>query len=471
MIEIKLPLVDKNIHDVFLSSSYLKVIEGINAKLRGKDDIIVLTGESGTGKTLIVRQILQDLDDEMPAVFLQNPRYTCDEMLNDACEQIGIDATELQKEPETEKKLHIFRRLLQEQSQDKGPVRLFIDDAHNVDIDTLFNILKLLEGPDVERPLQIILIGLPQLEVLLTSPELAELISTKPVFFRLKPLGTEELGAFVAQRLDAFGIAQEDYFSDEAIEKIALYTRGIPSQVAILFDAVMATIQPDAQKTVTGSNVDEAVDLFSLPWAVENRKRGTTMLDTAMPEDQEYELTIPNSTSSESPQIVKKTLISGIKGKVTDLFSQKKIVNLETARDNRSSENKQRDNKKTAHAPANPEQHSATGEQNGKTDTRAACSGTAKSRKKPGAQNADARVEPDRPSSNQQNDKVETMKMNLQEETSNRGERLTKVLKALQNGSPDVEAVALISDDGLMVASALPQDLDEIRVGGRAPPC
>ncbi len=58
------------------------------------------------------------------------------------------------------------------------------------------------------------------------------------------------------------------------------------------------------------------------------------------------------------------------------------------------------------------------------------------------------------------------MKMNLQEETSNRGERLTKVLKALQNGSPDVEAVALISDDGLMVASALPQDLDEIRVGG-----
>ncbi len=413
MIEIKLPLVDKNIHDVFLSSSYLKVIEGINAKLRGKDDIIVLTGESGTGKTLIVRQILQDLDDEMPAVFLQNPRYTCDEMLNDACEQIGIDATELQKEPETEKKLHIFRRLLQEQSQDKGPVRLFIDDAHNVDIDTLFNILKLLEGPDVERPLQIILIGLPQLEVLLTSPELAELISTKPVFFRLKPLGTEELGAFVAQRLDAFGIAQEDYFSDEAIEKIALYTRGIPSQVAILFDAVMATIQPDAQKTVTGSNVDEAVDLFS----------------------------------------------------------QKKIVNLETARDNRSSENKQRDNKKTAHAPANPEQHSATGEQNGKTDTRAACSGTAKSRKKPGAQNADARVEPDRQSSNQQNDKVETMKMNLQEETSNRGERLTKVLKALQNGSPDVEAVALISDDGLMVASALPQDLDEIRVGGRAPPC
>lgn len=51
-------------------------------------------------------------------------------------------------------------------------------------------------------------------------------------------------------------------------------------------------------------------------------------------------------------------------------------------------------------------------------------------------------------------------------ETMNRAELLNKALKALQNGSPDVEAVALISEDGLVVASALPQDLDEIRVGG-----
>ena len=56
--------------------------------------------------------------------------------------------------------------------------------------------------------------------------------------------------------------------------------------------------------------------------------------------------------------------------------------------------------------------------------------------------------------------------MNVQEETMNRAELLNKELKALQNGSPDVEAVALISEDGLVVASALPQDLDEIRVGG-----
>ena len=49
---------------------------------------------------------------------------------------------------------------------------------------------------------------------------------------------------------------------------------------------------------------------------------------------------------------------------------------------------------------------------------------------------------------------------------SSRVENLNKVLRRLQSGSPDVEASALISDDGLMIASVLPQDIDETRVAG-----
>jgi predicted regulator of Ras-like GTPase activity (Roadblock/LC7/MglB family)/type II secretory pathway predicted ATPase ExeA len=53
-----------------------------------------------------------------------------------------------------------------------------------------------------------------------------------------------------------------------------------------------------------------------------------------------------------------------------------------------------------------------------------------------------------------------------QETTMERTESLNKILKSLQSGSPDVEASALITEDGLMIASSLPQDLDEVTVGG-----
>jgi hypothetical protein len=47
-----------------------------------------------------------------------------------------------------------------------------------------------------------------------------------------------------------------------------------------------------------------------------------------------------------------------------------------------------------------------------------------------------------------------------------RTDELNKILRSLQAGTPDIEASALISDDGLMIASALPQHIDEMRVAG-----
>ncbi len=84
-----------------------------------------------------------------------------------------------------------------------------------------------------------------------------------------------------------------------------------------------------------------------------------------------------------------------------------------------------------------------------------------------GLQNASTKTITPQPSTPQTKPQPQPSTPQTKEENNmNRGEELNKVLKALQSGSPDVEAVALISEDGLMVASALPQDLDEIRVGG-----
>ena len=208
MIETKLPLVKKNTHEVFESSSYLKVIDGINTNIRSNTSVIVLTGEPGTGKTLVVRKVLKDLEGKNYTVFLQHPRFTFDEMLSSAYEQVGVPSVHQKNDLQVDKKLKVFYEYLEKRSQEKGPVRFFIDDAQDVNADTLCNFLKLLTWrTDAKRTLQVILIGLPQLETLLASPELRELKTANPIYLHLKPLDTEEVGAFVSQRLNAFGIA------------------------------------------------------------------------------------------------------------------------------------------------------------------------------------------------------------------------------------------------------------------------
>lgn len=67
-------MVKKNIHKLFESSSYLKIIESIKANIRNNTGLIVLTGEPGTGKTLVTRKVIKDLKSVKYTIFLDDPR-------------------------------------------------------------------------------------------------------------------------------------------------------------------------------------------------------------------------------------------------------------------------------------------------------------------------------------------------------------------------------------------------------------
>ncbi len=458
MIETKFPIV-KN--EVFESHSYIRVIDDINANIRSNTSIIVLTGEPGTGKTLIAHKVLKNLGKNGYTVFFEDPRFTVDEMISSACGQIGVTSVNLQNKLEIEKKLQIFLEYLEERSQEKGPVRLFIDEAQNVNTGTLSSILKLMKWrSSVNRALQVILIGLPQLKTLLASPELSELKNVNRVYLRLKPLGAEEVEAFATQRLNAFNIERDDFFSFEAIARIVSYTRGIPSLVGILIDSVMAIMNPNEHSVITEELVDEAVDFFSIPWAA-GIKNSHEIQSTGDKKKMDFEKSMQVSSSTEDNKIDRETLVSKVKEKVTNLFSRKKITSTGFARDHQIAENNVEEEKPCEVLAEELKRH-GHGENGGKVEYKDESFDALM--KAQGHQNANKKAETIPRISLQQNKQVNSM--NVREETMNRGELLNEELKALQSGSPDVEAVALISEDGLVVASALPQDLDEIRVGG-----
>jgi uncharacterized protein len=462
MTETKLPLATTNNHEIFASSSYLEVVDSIHASFLNNNSLIILIGEPGTGKTLLTRKLIKDQENDNFTVFFQDPRFTIDEILASAYKQIGVAAADQQNDLDIDKKLKVFYQYLQQRNREKGPVRFFLDNAQDFSPEALSKFLHLLEihSDDNKRPLQVILIGLPLLEPLLTSLKLAELKIENPIYLHLKPLDTEEVGAFVTQRLKALGIDQNNFFPSSAITKIALYSQGVPSLLNILFDSIMAILNTSEHAGDITDIVDEAVETFSLPAGADN-----TNVHTIQTHKDQKKLNRKESIQASSSNELNKTLISGIREKVTDLFSQNKTGNKSATHDLRIKASKTEEDEDIFKVLA-AELLNDIDDQDVKLDMHGEDFEALMEAKEENHLDANHESEPIIRPSIQQKNQVAIMNMNMHEQTMNRGERITQELKALQSGSPDVEAVALISEDGLIVASALPQDLDELRVGG-----
>jgi predicted regulator of Ras-like GTPase activity (Roadblock/LC7/MglB family)/type II secretory pathway predicted ATPase ExeA len=494
MVATKLSLVKKHTHEVFKSSSYLKVINDFDTNIRKNSGLIILTGDPGTGKTVVAKNVFNKLEAENHRIIRLNPHSTIDEMIDSTYKQVGFVPKEKQRSPDIEKKLKTFFVYLLVQSKEIGLIRFLIDDAHEINTQTFCHLLHLLKWQTGDKKsFQVVLIGLPLLKSLLSSLEIAKLRTEDPINISLQSFNNEDVASFIAQRLNESGIEQDYFFPKETVDEIVFYTMGIPSFVAVLFDSMMAIMNSTGQNKATTEIVYEAVNTFSQTWESDGEYY-------QLPR-QQTEVTISKQTP----------LFSDMRGKLNKLFSQNKTDNKQSnaghpigkidiadaKQDPKTEMKKIRDqNSKKAQQDTEIRQAEIS-TSNSKLHIQHKLSGLAnignikpndisedslnlepvendqKSKiPKEGSkgfkrllelQNANTKSKSVSRPPIQHNKQVDTMNtMN----TMNRGEQLNKALKALQSGSPDVEAVALISEDGLMVASVLPQDLDEIRVGG-----
>lgn len=325
MAEAALPI-ETNSNTIFESSSYLRVTDALGANIRNETSIIVLTGEPGTGKTLITRQILRNLMTGNFRVFFQDPRISVGEMANLTCGQIGIEPFDLNTMQHSEIRFETFFNYLGEKNREKEPpnepIRFFIDDAQDINRDTLQSILAFIQSQPVDKKiLQLILIGLPKLKTLLANFPLHELGDENLVYLQLDPLDTDEIGSFVAHHLRLTDKHRDGFCSPQVIEKISLYTRNFPGLVSKLVDSVVAVMNIDGHQTLTASIVDDVVHFFSLPWALENKKDSMKQhIDEQENKNSDQSASVPQNNNA----LPGNTLFSTIRSVFTGLFSHEK---------------------------------------------------------------------------------------------------------------------------------------------------
>ncbi len=221
---------------------------------------VVLTGDIGTGKTTICRCFLQQIPASCHVAYIFNPKLTVPELLQTVCEEFHISLGASASTPPTVKDrvdaLNTF--LLQSHAQGQSCV-LIIDEAQNLQTDVLEQLRLLTNLETSERKLlQIVLIGQPELRVMLARPELEQLAQRVIARFHLDALSEPETALYIRHRLAVAGHTGALPFDRTALQHIHRLARGVPRRINLLCGRALLGAWATGQERVNRAVVKRA---------------------------------------------------------------------------------------------------------------------------------------------------------------------------------------------------------------------
>ena len=200
------------------------------------EGIVKVSGEVGSGKTMLCRMLLERLPENVETVYLANPSLSRDEILYSIADELGM--------PLPEERPHLLLRALQERLIEiygsGRQVVVLIDEAHAMPAESLEEI-RLLSNLESNRHklLQIVLFGQPELDERLAQTEMRQLKERITHNFALEPLKRNDIASYLMFRMRAAGYHGPDLFTPSAIQTIARASEGLTRRINILADKAL----------------------------------------------------------------------------------------------------------------------------------------------------------------------------------------------------------------------------------------
>lgn len=222
---------------LFYSVKHRRALAMLRYGLMNQAGFTVITGEIGSGKTTLIRQLLNEIESDQGTTvgIVSNTHRTFGELL-----EWVLLAFKL--EYRGKKKVELYQTLAEfiarEYSQERRTV-LIIDEAQNLDAEALEE-LRMLSNINANKDqlLQLILVGQPSLREILRLPELHQFAQRIAVAFNLKTLSLEETWQYIRHRLEVAG-GDPNLFDTKACAAVYYYTQGTPRLINVLCDTAL----------------------------------------------------------------------------------------------------------------------------------------------------------------------------------------------------------------------------------------
>ena len=247
----------------FSSSGHKRAMSYLQYGLGQGEGFIVITGEIGTGKTTLMRNLLRNIDQSrIIAAQLVTTKLEADDLLRLICSSFGLPAENKAKAV----LLQQFQDFLLAAHKAEKRVLLVVDEAQNLPAGAIEELRMLSNFQLTDSPLlQSFLLGQPELRQIIQRPDMEQFRQRIIASCHLNPLEALEVKEYILWRLSIAGWAQNPKFNDIAFAVIHGHTGGIPRRLNIFCDRLLlfcyleelTTVTVDAVNTVAAELAEE----------------------------------------------------------------------------------------------------------------------------------------------------------------------------------------------------------------------
>jgi MSHA biogenesis protein MshM len=233
------------------------ILEALIYAITQGEGIVKVTGEVGSGKTMLCSMLQSRLPEQVETVYLANPSVSPQEILHAIAFEMQLD---IPRDAGRLAVMHAIQDYLLKRHAEGKRVVLFVEESQGMPIETLEEI-RLLSNLETksDKLLQIVLFGQPELEDNLRENRIRQLKERITHSFRLEPLTAAETREYLMFRLRAAGYRGPDLFTDAMVREISRISGGLTRRINLITDKALLAAFSENTHSIRQKHIDAAV--------------------------------------------------------------------------------------------------------------------------------------------------------------------------------------------------------------------